>query len=165
MIRLVPLIAALLLSACGFSPMYGTMSQNNNAAAESKLNTIDIDIIPNREGQFLRNELMDRFYRSGIPASPAYILKIKEINEAVSNFDITIESEATRRQLRLTTNMELTDSKTGEAVLKRSLQAITSHNVLESEFSTIVTEQSAREAALNDLARQIELQLTLYFSR
>ena len=165
MMRFLPVIAAFILVSCGFSPMYGTASQNKSATVESKLSLIDIAIIPNREGQFLRNELMDRLYRNGIPSNPSYTLKVKAINEAVSNFDITIESEATRRQLRLTTNMVLEDNKTGEAVLKRSLQAITSHNVLESEFSTIVTEQSAREAALNDLARQIELQLTLHFSR
>ena len=61
--------------------------------------------------------------------------------------------------------MSLIDKKTGQIVLTRPLLAITSHNVLESEFSTLVTEQSAREAALNDLARQIERQLSLYFSK
>ena len=82
-----------------------------------------------------------------------------------SRLKLTVESEATRRQLKLTGSMSLIDKKTGEAVLTRPLLAITSHNVLESEFSTLVTEQSAREAALNDLARQIERQLALYFTQ
>ena len=165
MIRYLALITALFVAGCGFSPMYGSMSNAQNTAAERQLSNIGIEIIPNREGQFLRNALMDRFYRGGNPTNPAYVLKISRINESISDFDITIESEATRRQLRLTTNLNLVDSNTSETVLQRPLEAITSHNVLESEFSTLVTEQSAREAALNDLARQIERQLTLYFSR
>ncbi len=149
--------------------MHGSSPQGNtttkNIAASAQLGTIEVAIIPNREGQYLRNALMDRFYQSGIPSNPAYKLHIKEISETVTNFDITIESESTRRQLKLTTTLTLSDVISGKPVLTRGLLAITSHNVLESEFSTLVTEQSAREAALNDLARQIERQLALYFAR
>ena len=165
MMRFIPLIAVICLTACGFSPMYGNMSQSNNANVVSQLNQTSIAIIPNRDGQFLRNELIDRFYKAGMPANPRYDLQISQIVETVSDYDITIESEATRRQLKLTTSMELIDKQSEKIVLKRSLLAITSHNVLESEFSTLVTEQSAREAALVDLAKQVERQLTLYFSR
>lgn len=160
-IKFILILPFLLLSACGFSPMYGEKS----GSVKSGLDQVEILIIPDREGQYLRNALMDRFYHSGVPTNPAYKLNIKKINETIADFDITIESEATRRQLKLTTDMVLTDNKSGKTILTRQLEAITSHNVLESEFSTLVTEQSAREAALNDLARQIERQLALYFTR
>lgn len=165
MIRAIPLIFCLFLAACGFSPVYGTASHSKNSSAEANLDQISISIIPDREGQYLRNALIDRFYAHGEPKNPSYQLIINKINEQVSDFDITVDSEATRRQLRLTSNLKLVDKKTGEAVLTRSLLAITSHNVLESEFSTLVTEQSARDAALNELARQVERHLTLYFTR
>ncbi len=154
-----------LLSACGFSPMYGANSSKNNTAVKTELTNIDIAIIPDREGQYLRNALIDRFYVHGNPAAPQFRLVVKEVDENVSNFDVTIDSEVTRRQLKLSTSMSLIDLDSGSIVLRRALQSITSYNVLESEFSTIVTEQSARDAALDDIARQIERSVVLYFKK
>lgn len=161
------LLFVIALSACGFTPVYynhGTGSTHQSGASNG-LNQIDIAIIPDREGQFLRNALIDRFYRNGYPTAPRYNLRATPINEKITDFDITVDSEATRQQLVLSTNITLIDLKTNRAVLTRTLTATTSNNVLESEFSTIVTEQSAREAALNDLARQIERQLAIFLSK
>ena len=165
--RALLLLSLLLVSACGFSSVYGTQTGGkggvikNATTAQTLFNDIQIAIIPNREGQFLRNALMDRFYSNGQPNNPRYTLKINPIKETTYNFDTTVDSEATRRQLKLNTNMTLIDNQISETVLTRSLLSISSYNVLQSEFSTIVTEQSARENALNDLARQIERQLSL----
>jgi len=160
--RFICLLSLLLLTACGFTPVYGTQA---NKAVSTGFNDIDIALIPNREGQFLRNALIDRFYTNGIPTSTNYHLKITPINETTYDFDITVESEATRHQLKLNTTMSLIDNRTKQTILTRNLLSISSYNVLQSEFSTIVTEQSARENALNDLARQIERQLSLHFSK
>ena len=160
--RFIFLFSLLLLTACGFTPVYGTQGTANEANIVEGLTQVDIAIIPNREGQFLRNALIDRFYKNGIPDTPRYILRINPIGEQNYDFDITIESEATRRQLRLNTRMTLVDTQSKKTVLTRNLLSIASYNVLQSEFSTIVTEQAARDDALNDLARQIELQTKLY---
>lgn len=165
MIRILTLSAVLLLSACGFQPMYGSNAGTHTANVAAGLDQIEISNIPDREGQYLRNALIDRFYHSGMPTNPKYKLGISRIDESIYDFDITIESEATRRQLKLGTTLTLTDLNTNKVVLTRGVLAIGSHNVLESEFSTIVTEQSARESALNDLARQIERQISLYLTR
>lgn len=159
--RALTLFAILLLNACGFTPIY---ADKQNTSVQSNLDQIEIAIIPDRSGQFLRNELIDRFYKGGYPDTPQYRLDVSPINETIFDFDITQESEATRQQIRLTSTMDLIDLKTGQSVLKRSIVAVTSNNILESEFATRITEQSAREAALNDMARQIERQLSLYFT-
>jgi LPS-assembly lipoprotein len=153
------------LMACGFSPMYGSQSVGQNGSVKSELSQVEIELIPDRSGQFLRNELIDRFYFNGYPTNPKYQLMVQPVKETISDFDITVESEATRQQIRLTTSFILRDTVTNKILLSRNLQAITSSNILESEFSTLITEQSARDAALNDLARQIEQQLALYFSK
>ena len=160
--RILTILSILLLSACGFSPMY---SANNNTSVVSQFNKIEVSIIPDRSGQYLRNALIDRLYQKGYPTSPTYKLSIEPITENIFDFDITQEAEATRQQIKLTTQMLLTDMQTRKNILTRQLTAVTSNNILESEFSTIVTERSAREAALNDIARQIERQLSLYFSK
>lgn len=154
--------ATLLLAACGFQPLYGT-AQNTPAGVETALAQIDIAVIPNREGQYLRNALIDRFYPDARPAIPRYTLEISPVHETLTNLDITKSSDATRGQLKLSTQMTLKDSKTGEGLLSRALVSITSYNILSSEFSTRVSEDNARLNALDDLARQIELQTALYF--
>ena len=160
------LISTLFLSACGFSPVYGTYSDSAAKTETSNvLSQVRIAPLPDREGQYLRNALIDRFYKNGYPASPDYQLTVGKLNEKKTAFDITVESEATRYQLKISTSLDLIDLKNGENVLKRSLNAVSSYNVLESEFATRVSEQNAREAILNDIARQVEQQIALYLNR
>lgn len=157
-----------LLSGCGFSPMYGQHSSDvatggQPSSVSAKFSEIGLDIIPDREGQILRNHLIDRLYRNGYPSNPTVTLKVPKVNEVRTELDLTKSSDATRAQLRMTATMILQDDN-GTVLLTRALQSITSFNILGSEFASRVTEQAARESGLNDLARQIEQNLSLYYS-
>lgn len=154
----------LLLSACGFHPVYG-VNKYTPVGAETKLQSIEISNIPDREGQFLRNELVDRLHRSNPSAPKNYTLKISKVNEYIRELDITIDADTTRAQLSASVSMELIDNKTRENLLNRTLNSTASYNVLGSEFANSVSEQTTRENVLKDLARQIELELALYFKR
>jgi LPS-assembly lipoprotein len=156
--------ATLFLTACGFEPLYGGRD-TGRAGAEDILAQIDIANIPDREGQYLRNALIDRFYRHGRPSDPLYTLQISPVRETLTDLDITKSSDATRGQLRLSAHMALIERASGQTVLTRDLTSITSYNILGSEFSTRVSEENTRLNALNDLARQIELQTSLYLRR
>ncbi len=146
--------------------MYGTHSDKGSSTSEANLGLIEISPIKDREGVFLRNALIDRFYTSGYPSNPRYRLEIGELSEVNTDLDITSSSEATRAQLTQTTTMKLFDLQNpAMPVLARSLSSITSYNILESEFATRVSKQKAREGGLDDMARQIELNATLYFNR
>ena len=153
-----------LLTACGFQPMYG-INRDTPIGVEEALAQIEIGSIPHREGQYLRNALIDRFYLSGRPVNPVFTLSVTPVQETLVDLDITKSSDATRGQLRLETIMRLRDRKTNEKLLERKLRTITSYNILGSEFATRVSEDNARTNALDDLARQIEHQLNLYFKR
>lgn len=158
------LFLVLILAACGFTPMYGT-GGGGSPALQAALSDVAIDSIPDREGQMLRNLLIDRFYTHGEPQNAAYIVKIAALKEKLTDLDITKTSDTTRAQLRIDTHMELRDLATGETVLERKLQAITSYDKLGSEFTNRVSEENARRNAIEDLARQVELQTGLYFRR
>jgi LPS-assembly lipoprotein len=158
------LIAAMAVSACGFHPVYG-VNKYTPIGAETKFQQINIENIPDREGQYLRNALIDRLYRDGRPSSTRYTLNIAPIRETQRDLDVTIDSDTTRAQLRIDTRMQLTDTQTKETVIDRALNSTASYNVLGSEFTNRVSEQSTRENILDDLARQIEMQLGLYFKK
>lgn len=151
----------LTLSACGFTPMYGSGSKDVVAG----LDKVEIATIPDAEGVYLRNALIDRFYQNGYPVNPSYRLEMSKIVEQERDLDITIESEATRKQVHLSTVLTLIDKSTGKVAVSRTLTALTSYNVLGTQFTTRISEGDAREAALNDLARQIEMQVALYLKK
>lgn len=153
--------AALLLTGCGFEPVYG-VNRRTQSGVETELAQIDIGGLPNREGQFLRNALIDLFYRDGRPESPRYSLDFQPIQESELDLDITKNADATRGQLRLSVNYKLVDTATRQVLLQREALSIASYNILSSEFTNRVSEQNTRENALNDLARQIEQQVVLY---
>lgn len=157
--------AVLLLAACGFTPLYGEHSAGADKSVGAELGRIYIGNIADQPGQYLRNALMDRFYSTGRPgAQAAYNLSVATIGESRSELDITKTSDSTRAQLYLTTSMVLKDQQ-GQELLKRSLTAVTSYNILDSQFTTRVAEDAARRQALDDLARQIETHILLYFNR
>jgi len=160
-----PLFLTIILTACGFSPMYGSGAGSSGFSATAGLDKIDIALIPDESGVYLRNILIDDFYQNGYPSAPTHRLEISKIMESEHDLDITQQSEATRKQVRLMARMTLRDLSTSKPVLDRSFTALTSYNVLGSQFTTRVSENDAREAALADLARQIENQVALYFKR
>ena len=154
---------SLLLSGCGFSPLYGKNSVRANIQPE--FDSIFIANIPDHEGQFLRNALMDRLYQNGRPYSPKYTLSFSPIKEAKADLDVTKNSDTTRVQLRLSTHMKLSDNQSGNILLERDLISIASYNILQSQFTTRVSEENTRQNVLNILAEQAETQLALYFNR
>lgn len=155
---------SVVLSGCGFHPVYG-VNKHTATGVEAYLESVSIGGIPDREGQYLRNALIDRFYRDGRPRHTRYDLTFSPIRERQRNLDVTIDSDTTRAQLTLLTSLTMSDKQTGDVVLKRNLQSTASYNVLGSEFANRVSEQSTRENILDDLARQIEMQIGLHFKR
>ncbi len=164
MIRYWILVLCFVLAGCGFHPVYG-VNKYQDTGVEQYLGQIDIGNIPNREGQYLRNALIDRFYRNSRPLNARYSLSFEPLIESITDLDITKTSDSTRAQLRETTAFTLKDVQTGEILMQRDLYAIVSYNILASEFSSRVSEDSARLNAIDDLAQQVEKQISLYFKR
>lgn len=153
----------LTLTACGFQPVYGTRGLDTNI--QKAYQSIAISNIPDREGQILRNHLIDRLHLRATPAQPAYVLNVSPINGYVVRLGIARDATTTRAQYEANAYVSLKDMATGDVVLERQVRSLAAFNILSSEFQTVVTEEDAQERVLNDLADQIETQLSLYFSR
>lgn len=158
-------LSGLMLASCGFSPLYGSQLSAERHQVQAALNDISINNIPNREGQYLRNQLVDRFHSGGTPHNPAYRLNVFSLNESRLNLDTTKNANATRAEMTLSARFTLSDSAGGNVLLTRDVVSVTSYNILTSQFTTRVSEDNARLNALEDLARQIEQQIALYFER
>ena len=151
--------ALLLVSACGFTPVYGTRSTSTD------LSSITVDIIPNREGQIIRNHLIDRLYKNGYPSAPRYSLNVTSVEESIVEIGIDQDDEASRAQLRQKTTMRLKNIETNKIILTRTVRATSGYNILAGQFTTYVTEDDARAQALKALSENIMTQLELYFNQ
>lgn len=160
-------VAALFcISACGFSPVYGDYSNSSTETEVSAaLSRVSINPLKDREGQYLRNALIDRFYKNGYPDNPLYHLNIGQLDEQETDFDITVDSEATRRQLKISSQITLINLVTQETILSQKLYSLSSYNILGSEFATRSSEENTRDAILDDLARQIEQRISLTLNK
>ena len=85
--------------------------------------------------------------------------------EVKAGLGISKDASVTRSQIRMSTNMVLMDNQTNEPLLSRKVKAVTSYNVLDSHFTTLVSESEAQKNGIQELAEQIILNLDLYFSR
>ena len=152
----------MMVTACGFTPVHSPSGKNDVDVA---LSGIDIAIIPNREGQYVRNELIDRINYNGYATNPTHRLIVSPIKERSVEIGLDKDDEASRAQLRESTTMRLIDIQTNKVVLQRSVNSVTSYNILAGQFTTYVNEEDAREQALSALANNIVTELELYFRR
>lgn len=163
--RTLSLLGLLALAGCGgFEPMYGTHSA---AAREISLERPNVEIgnIPNREGQYLRNLLIDQLYTKNRPGDPAYTLNFSPIEKEVTNLGIQKDATATRVQIRLTTHMQLVEKATNKPVLERDLKSFGAYNLLDNQLATIVSQQSITESILQEIRNDAVTELDLYFRR
>lgn len=163
------LVAALLLAlmpvamgACGFSPVYGTAS--HGGAVGVALGNVQIDPIADRNGQVLRNNLIDRLYTDGRPASPRYRLAVA-LAATEEELGIQKDATATRARLRLQASYELIEISTGQVVYRTFSRSVISFNLLDSQFAVLATRQDAYDRGLTELADDIRTRLALYFAR
>lgn len=158
---------AITLAGCGLQPVYGDYANGGkNAPVAKAFDSIYIDSIPDRTGQKLRNLMMDRMYKNGRveKANAQYRLSIQGVTERIYGLGIAKDATATRSQIKLSTGFTLTRiDDPATPLLQREISAVSSFNQLASDYTTLVTEEDARDQTINDLGQQIMVLLELYF--
>lgn len=153
---------ALVVSGCGFHPLYG----DTGATAETaeKLAAIYVDPIPdNKLGYELRNELIDLFDASGDPSKDIYRLRVT-LNTKSEGVAIQNDAAITRYNDTLTVSYSLTDAK-GQVITKGIETGLSAYNVVTSPYATQTAQQSADKNAAIDIAYRIRTDLAVYFAQ
>ena len=156
--------AVFLISGCGFTPVYSSKNITQSQNMRQTLGRIEIPVIPEKTGQDFRNILMDRLHTNGRPIDPTHKLVFAGVDQTKIGLGITKDSSASRAQLRLSTTMRLIDTQTNALILKRKLNAVTSYNIQDNHFTTLVSENEARKNAIKELAEKAVIQLELSFA-
>ncbi|CAO3415915.1 Uncharacterized protein CC_3750 [Azospirillum endophyticum] len=150
------------LSACGFQPLYGGKGVGSDAA--DRLMDVDVASIPDREGQKLRNLLIDNFYPSERPNNPRYRLDVA-LSASEQKLALQKDATAVRAQLLVNAPYRLTDTQTGKVVFQSSSRSMISYNTLEQHYAAIVTMQNAYDRALEDISNDITTRVAMYLGR
>ncbi|GAB5388081.1 MAG: hypothetical protein Alpg2KO_10490 [Alphaproteobacteria bacterium] len=159
--RLTCLALLSLLPACGYQPVLSTGTTDGNTTVAEALRGIEVATIEDRQGQVLRNHLIDRLHRQGAQPADQGTLKIR-LSEQEVVLSRDKEDAATRAQMAVTANWQLVRGT--EVRLKGNSRGIAGFNIPEAQFSARADEEDARARALEELAEDITTRLTLFLA-
>ena len=160
-------LSALMISACGFQPLY---SQNGSSpAVQAELAAILVDVkSPDSRGerleQLVYSSLLDALTPLGVSAAPAWRLEIA-FEQTSKGVGFEEDDSATRFNLQIFSEWRLVDTASRQVVFSSSSRSIAAYNVVTSQFATLTAEKDAEERAAVDLANDIRLQLSLHFRK
>lgn len=147
-------------AACGFRPLHGGGPDHNSI---EEMASIEIKPIANRSGQILRNHLLDILTPKGIPTNPRYILTVK-LSEATERLAVKKDAFATRANMRINATYTVEQIGTKNPLLASGTKAVSSYNILNSQFSTLINEKDARERAVKEISDNIKTSISVLFT-
>jgi LPS-assembly lipoprotein len=153
----------LLLPACGFQPMYGKQAGGQSLASLHQ--TIRIENIPDRDGQYLRNMLLDRLNDDGRPADARYVLEVAPLKTDITNQLVTKDATYTRALMKISTTVRLIDTVYGKTVMERKMLSSGSYNLLDNQFATVVSRDSMTDNLLREMSDNIVTAVNLHFAK
>lgn len=168
-------VALLAASGCGFRPLYAPPAEDaegRSVYAFDLLRGVEIANIPDREGQYLYNQLSRLLHPQGRGGATTYVLNVT-LAESTTSLAVQKNALATRANLSVRGSFSLAavgrpavQPGQGQAGANYSgLVTVTSgYNIYDSEFQTLAAKKGARERALDDLAQQVRTQVATFLT-
>lgn len=150
---LIASLAALLLSACGFAPMYAQPANGGPA-----IGPVEVTEIEGKAGHVLKTEL-DRILSVENTGAEPMQLRIT-LQEQVTPLGLRRDESATRAELRLVANYILTPPNDGP-VIRGSVQSVVNYEIPRAAFGEISAQDDARERAAETMAERFRAELAL----
>jgi LPS-assembly lipoprotein len=146
-----------LLSGCGFRPLYGG-SSDSSFIRDNPLKGVSISLIEDREGQILRNFLIDRFQPDG---TDRYILTT-ELDVSEQDLGVAFDATTTRSRVVVTAGFVLSYEGGSYRFTSRSAG---SYSTVLSDYGTLVARQDATERSLREIADEAKVRLVAFLSK
>ncbi len=150
---------ALLVSGCGFQPLYATPE---GGTAVSRLVSVRTVSAPETVAPYIAEALGGRMGAVD-GETPRYNLFV-QANERAERLAVQIDATVTRYNYRLSARYQVVDTQTGER-FNGVARAVTSYNIVSSQYSTLFAERTAIEKAARLLAEEIERDLLIQFNQ
>ena|SRR3990167_7992990 len=145
------------VTGCGFHPLHMPIQGSSHVAVPIKIATIQ-----DRDGQILRNYLVDLLTPEGPPQKPQYILEIS-LTDVITDIGVNKDETSSRKEATVTASIKMRDSKTNSIVYSHDVKAINSFAILsQNYFADLTAEDFAKKEALRLLAEKITLLLITF---
>jgi LPS-assembly lipoprotein len=157
--RIIAIISLLMLTACGFRPLYE--AGGSSAAMQAEMSAVEISPIPDRLGQIMHNRLLDRLNVSG---AQKYRLDIM-LNQSSENYGTRPDAATTQEQLTMIATVKLTSLNDETVLFEEDMRARTSYDVVLSDFATVTQREDSARRLVLELAERVHRRLALQFSK
>lgn len=149
--------AALLLSACGLTPMY---AGGGSGAVARGLGAVSVGAIEGKSGWLVRNALVDRLGAGGTGAA-RYRLDIR-LDDKLEGLGLLSDDTIVRERRTLRARYQLVDLASGAIVLDATAGSDAGIDVTSSEYATVAAEQTALENLAREVADRIATRVALH---
>jgi LPS-assembly lipoprotein len=149
------------LGGCGFTPLYG---QSGDSTVAAKLDTIQVQNIPERTGQMLRLALETQLHADGAPTEQIYSLAVS-YGLGIGNAGEQQDSSYTRERFSGTAHWALTPvGAPGRPLAQGTVTTQDALNVINEQYFALQLETTTvQQQVANQLAAQITAQVAAYF--
>ncbi len=151
------LAACLLVSACGFVPLYG------QAGVRGGLSSIQVKVPQGRTAYLVRESLDDALGRDTHQPT-AYRLEVT-IDERRFARGLRVDNVANRYELQLKVGYSLVSTATGAVLLTGSVPVAVTYDSADAPYGGITAQQDGQKRAAQEAAQQIRLELARYFAK
>ncbi|MGE5539746.1 MAG: LPS assembly lipoprotein LptE [Gemmatimonas sp.] len=158
--RALAIALVLLLAGCGYHPLYGTRA---DSASADELASIYVGPVPNREGQILRNYLIERLSENAQPGNPTHTLQIA-LSIQATGVALSRDNTTSRTNITAIANFVLSEPATNRPVLKGVVRATSSYDVMQSDYATLVSREDAVNRTLREVSDEMRTRLAVYFT-
>jgi LPS-assembly lipoprotein len=149
-------LAAMALSACGFTPLY---AQPGVSPGLASIETIAPD---GRLGYLVRESLDDELaYSPGKPA--AYRLELKLIEHRTPR-GLRVDNVASRYEYTVDAQYRLVSASSGELVRQGAVKAEVTYDEAGQPYAGIATQQDAQARVAAEVARKVRLDLSIWLA-
>ncbi len=149
----------LLLSGCGFSPLY---SETNSYLKDTQVSVLPI---PNRYGDKMRRVIEKALFTNSQSPKNKYRLFVAEPSFSSGDKTITSDEFASTMQVTAKTTYQLDNATTGKTVYKGTIQSVSSYSVVRDPYATTVAKNHIQEELAQQLAQQISLDVLAQLSK
>lgn len=154
-LRILSLGSLLMLSACGFVPLYAQQGLTSN------LSQIALDVPQTRTGYFLEQDLKSSLATdSAQPALYSLVITMKEQHYSIG---YKVNDTSTRSEITNNVSYVLKDIKTGQVLLQKNFVDTVTYDTSSSPFTGVVSQQDAQKRVATSSAQKIQTELAVYF--
>ena len=155
-------LVPLALSGCGFQPLYGGTTAGGQRLSEVMAG-VEINPIPGRVGQKLRNELIFANTGGSRAAASRYRLDIA-IKESVTDQLVQITGDATGQVYQLDATFQLIDSASGKVLLQGKAISRAPYNRFQEIFANVRARYDAENRAARTMSESIKTQVAAFLT-